>query len=201
MIVGVLSLQGDFQEHLSVLGKLGVETRSVKVPEDLKGLDALVLPGGESTTISMLIRSSGLEAPLRDRSKAAFPLFGTCAGLILLATHITDGRSDQIALGALDLVVRRNGFGRQLKSFEADLDVKGLSDGPMRAVFIRAPVVETVRADVEVLAEVEFEFEFEEAKKIPVVLRSESTLACSFHPELTGDFRLHQMFLDIVNKS
>jgi 5'-phosphate synthase pdxT subunit len=150
----VLALQGDVREHAGVLGALGVEPLAVRTPADLESVDMIVIPGGESTTISLLLESSGLIEPLRERLGAGMPAFGTCAGMILLADDIEGGRPDQHQLGAIDITVRRNAFGRQIQSFETELDVVGL-DRPFHAVFIRAPAVERVGADVEVLAEVQ----------------------------------------------
>lgn len=160
----------------------------VRTADHLALVDALVIPGGESTTISKLLVSNGVLDPLRARIAEGLPVFGTCAGMILLAAEILDGRPDQVSFGAIDLAVRRNGYGRQIDSFEADLTVAGL-DETFRAVFIRAPVVERSGPDVEILARVD---------NIPVLCRSGSILVASFHPELTDDFRLHQLFVDTV---
>jgi len=186
--VGVLALQGAVGLHAEALGRLGAEVVEVRVPEDLHGVEALVIPGGESTTISMLLASSGLVAPLHDRLSAGMPAFGTCAGMILLATGLLDGRPDQRGLGIIDIDVRRNAFGRQRDSFEADLDVAGF-ERPLHAVFIRAPVVERAGPGVEVLATV---------GDRPVLARQGSVLVSSFHPELTDDLRLHRRFLEAV---
>ena len=185
-VVGVLALQGDVVEHEAVLADLSVPTRRVRTPGDLDEIDALVLPGGESTTLSMLIESAGLLEPLRDRLAAGMPAFGTCAGMILLAREILDGRPDQHALGAIDVAVRRNAFGRQRESFEADLVVDGL-DRPMHATFIRAPVIDSVGDGVEVLASVRCP----DGVERPVVCRQGGVTVASFHPELAGDARLH----------
>src|SRR5579875_2723900 len=174
MKVGVLALQGDVTEHATVLA----------------GVGALVLPGGESTTMSLLLESSGLHSAVAARLDEGMPAFGTCAGMILLGSEVLDGRRDQRCFGAIDVSVRRNAFGRQLQSFEADLDVAGLEGGPMRAVFIRAPVVERVGEGVEVLASTAVG----EVER-PVVCRSGPVLVAAFHPELAGDPRLHQLFL------
>jgi pyridoxal 5'-phosphate synthase pdxT subunit len=184
--VGILALQGATQRHAAVLADLGVGSIQVRTPADLETVDALIMPGGESTTVSMLLDSSGVRAPLAARLADGMPAFGTCAGMILLASEVLDGRPDQESFGAIDLVVRRNAFGRQRDSFEADLDVEGLADDPYHAVFIRAPVVEKAGADVEVLAEVEIG---------PVLCRSGAIMVCSFHPELGADGRLHELFL------
>jgi 5'-phosphate synthase pdxT subunit len=184
--VGVLALQGDFREHLHLLESLGVETVSVKTPEQLSEVDALVIPGGESTTIGKMATRFGLIEPLREFIDGGMPTYGTCAGLILLAGAVTEG--DQPLIGALDVVVRRNAFGRQNESFEADLDIDGL-DGPFHAVFIRAPWVEKVGSEVEVLADVDDH---------PVMVRQGKLLATSFHPELTGDARIHRSLLQMI---
>jgi 5'-phosphate synthase pdxT subunit len=187
----VLSLQGDVREHVRALAEFGVAPVEVRVPADLAAIDALVLPGGESTTMSLLLESSGLLPPLRERLVDGMPAFGTCAGMILLGTDIVDGRPDQARLGAINIGVRRNAFGRQVDSFETDLTVEGL-DSPLHAVFIRAPVVEWVGPEVEVLAEVRDA----NGRSRPVVCRQGSVLVAAFHPELTGDVRLHQLFLE-----
>ncbi len=184
--VGVLALQGDVREHLTILEYLGVSARQVKKPEQLESVDALVIPGGESTTIGKMAVRFGLLEPLREAVESGLPTYGTCAGLILLAGAVTDG--DQPLLGVLDIVVRRNAFGRQNESFESDLDIDGLEDR-FHAVFIRAPWVEKVGSDVEVLAAIE---------EHPVMVRQNAILASSFHPELTGDGRIHRMLLDLI---
>ncbi len=186
--VGVLALQGAFGLHAQVLSDLGVEPIDVRTPADLGSIDALVMPGGESTTMSMLLESSGLFEPLAKRLADGLPVFGTCAGMILLAADVLDGRADQRSFGAVDIAVRRNGYGRQVDSFEADLDVAGL-DEPFRAVFIRAPLVERAGADVEVLALHDGH---------PVLARQGSVVVSSFHPELSDDGRLHARFLEEV---
>ena len=191
--VGVLALQGDFREHLSLLASLGVAAVPVRLPSQLEQVSALVFPGGESTTISLLLESSGLLGPLRERLRLGMPALGTCAGMILLAQEVLDGRPDQHCLGAIDISVRRNAFGRQRESFEADLLVDGLS-APLHAVFIRAPVVERVGDGVEVLASVTLP----DGAEKPVVCRQGNVLVCSFHPELAGDPRLHEAFLGLV---
>jgi len=184
--VGVLALQGDVREHLTTLQSLGVGATPVKKSEQLESLDALVIPGGESTTIGKMAARFDLLEPLRDAVEDGLPTYGTCAGLILLAGSVTDG--DQPLLGVLDIVVRRNAFGRQNESFEADLDIAGL-DEPFHAVFIRAPWVEKVGSDVEVLATID---------EHAVMVRQDTILASSFHPELTGDGRIHRMLLDLI---
>jgi 5'-phosphate synthase pdxT subunit len=189
--VGILALQGDVREHAEVLGALGVEPLAVRTPADLESVDSIVIPGGESTAISMLLDSSGLVDPLRQRLEAGMPAFGTCAGMILLAGEILDGRPDQHQLGAIDITVRRNAFGRQIQSFETDLDVGGL-DPPFHAVFIRAPVVERVGEGVEVLASVHGV----DGGARAVLCRQGPILVAAFHPELSADPRLHQLFLE-----
>ncbi|MGA0122633.1 MAG: pyridoxal 5'-phosphate synthase glutaminase subunit PdxT [Gaiellales bacterium] len=183
--VGVLALQGAFREHEQALERLGADACEVRVPDDLEGLDGLVLPGGESTTMDLLLDSSGLREPLADAIGSGLPVFGTCAGLILLARDIEDGTARQRSFAALDVTARRNGYGRQVRSFEADLAVAGEAD-PMRGVFIRAPRITRTGPDVEILAELDGE---------PVCVRAGSIMAATFHPELTGDDRLHARFL------
>jgi len=175
---------------VAALTRLGAEATPVKVPADLDGVDGVVLPGGESTTISFLLDSSGLRAPLADRLARGMPAFGTCAGMILLAADVLDGRTDQRSFGVIDLAVRRNAFGRQVDSFEADLAVTGLDD-PFHAVFIRAPAVESAGPAVEVLAEVDGR---------PVLCRQGAIMVSAFHPELTDDLRLHEMFLEAFDR-
>ena len=187
MKVGVLALQGDVAEHASALGDCGAHVVEVRTPGDLSGVDALVLPGGESTTMSMLLERSGLFDPVAERLAGGMPALGTCAGLILLAAEVVDGRPDQRSFAALDVAVRRNAFGRQAQSFETAVDVAGLAGGPFDAVFIRAPVVERVGRTVEVLAAVGGR---------PVLCRQGRVLAAAFHPELSTDLRLHRLFLD-----
>jgi pyridoxal 5'-phosphate synthase pdxT subunit len=183
----VLALQGDVREHLTALRGCGAEADPVRTPADLERVDALVLPGGESTTMSRLLHVFGLEAPLRERLAAGMPTLSTCAGLILLSREVLDGRPDQLALGVLDVSVRRNGYGRQVESFEADLSVAPLGVAPFRAVFIRAPLIESVGPDVEVIAS------FDEN---PVAIAQGAHLGLCFHPEMTDDPRLHQLFLE-----
>jgi 5'-phosphate synthase pdxT subunit len=191
--VGVLSLQGDVREHVRALAELGVAPVEVRTPADLTGVDALVLPGGESTTMSLLLESSGLLGPLQDRLSHGMPAFGTCAGMILLAADVVDGRPDQIRLGSIDIGVRRNAFGRQVDSFETDLAVDGL-DSQLHAVFIRAPLVEWVGPGVEVLARVTGP----DGTSRAVVCRQGQVLVSAFHPELSGDLRLHRLFLELA---
>jgi 5'-phosphate synthase pdxT subunit len=187
--IGVLALQGAWRRHARALEAVGAEPVPVRRAEDLTGLRGLVLPGGESTTISMLLESSGLFEPLAQVVGAGLPTFGTCAGMILLATDIADGRPDQRALGAIDLGVRRNGFGRQVDSFETHLDVQGLAGEPFPAVFIRAPVVERTGATVDVLATVDGG---------AVLCRQGPVVVAAFHPELSADTRLHHWFVHEV---
>ena len=191
-IVGVLALQGDVREHLVALAGLGVTARPVRRPSELDDLDGIVIPGGESTTICRLLDVFDLREPLCERLQAGLPAFGSCAGMIVLATEILDGRPDQRPLQAIDIVVRRNAFGRQVDSFETDLDVAGVPDGSVRAVFIRAPWVESAGPDVTVLASV---------REHPVAVRQGTVLATSFHPEVSGDDRLHALFLEIVQSA
>ena len=189
--VGILALQGAVREHAEALAGLGIRAVTVRTADDLDQVDALVLPGGESTTMSMLLDSSGLLEPLRKRLAAGMPAFGTCAGMILLANEVFDGRPDQHQLGAIDIGVRRNAFGRQVQSFETDLEVEGL-DQPFHAVFIRAPAVERVGDGVEVLARVDGR----DGTARAVLCRRGPILVAAFHPELSGDSRLHRLFLE-----
>ncbi len=187
MKVGVLALQGAYARHAASLRALGAEPREVRTPLDLAEVGALILPGGESTTMSMLLETAGLFDPIAQRLAAGMPALGTCAGMILLGTEILDGRPDQRCFGAVDISVRRNAFGRQVDSFEADLAVDGLDREPFRAVFIRAPFVERAGDDVDVLATVDGH---------PVLCRQGQVTVAAFHPELTGDLRLHDRFLE-----
>src|SRR5688500_4521399 len=194
MKIGVLALQGDVREHLAALDALGADAVPLRRADELSGVGALVLPGGESTTMSLLLQSSELFAPISERLRDGMPAFGTCAGMILLATRVLDGRDDQVSFGAIDIAVRRNAFGRQVDSFETALDVSGLGldGGPFDAVFIRAPFVEAVGADVDVLATVDGH---------PVLCKQGPILAAAFHPELSaGDLRIHQRFLDTASE-
>ncbi len=191
MRVGVLALQGDFREHIRMLDGLGVEGVEVRTPDELARVDALVIPGGESTTIGRLARLYGLIEPIRAAAKGGMPMLGTCAGMIFLASSTVE--HDQPQLGVLDAVVRRNAFGRQVDSFEADLDVVGFDD-PMHAVFIRAPWIAKVGGDVDVLASVE-----DDSGSHPVLVQQGRILATSFHPELTDDARLHALLIDLVH--
>jgi len=191
--IGVFALQGDVREHLRMLESLGVDAVGVRRPAELDSVDALVLPGGESTTMAKLARTFGLLEPLRDRIKRGMPAFGTCAGMILLADHLEDGAAGQETLGGLDITVRRNAFGRQVDSFEGELSITGV-DGPVHALFIRAPWVEAVGPGVEVLGQVEVA---DGASRI-VAVRQGPLMATSFHPEVGGDTRIHQLFVDLV---
>jgi 5'-phosphate synthase pdxT subunit len=193
--VGILALQGDVTEHEGVLAGLGAQPIRVLRAADLEALDALVIPGGESTTMSLLLESSGLFEPVAAALAGGMPALGTCAGMILLAAEVLDGRGDQRCFGAIDISVRRNAFGRQAQSFECDLQVAGVEGGPMRAVFIRAPAVERAGPSVEVLAAVEGRRGVAERAHWPVVCRQGSVLVSAFHPELSGDWRLHQLLL------
>jgi 5'-phosphate synthase pdxT subunit len=191
MKVGVLALQGDVREHLRALDTAGATGVAVKHLHDVDEVDALVLPGGESTTIGKLLDRFGLLGRIRERVIDGLPLYGTCAGMILMATEITGEHDTPHRLAVMDLAVRRNGYGRQVDSFESDLHIDGL-DGAFRAVFIRAPVVERVGDDVEVLASDD---------GVPVIVRQGHLLASSFHPEMTGDARVHELFVDIIRGS
>jgi pyridoxal 5'-phosphate synthase pdxT subunit len=177
MPIGVLALQGDFEAHGRMLRRLGADVREVRVPADLDGLDGLVIPGGESTTMTLGIEREGLAEPLRDLARSGTPVFGTCAGMIML---------DRNHLGVLDIECRRNAFGRQIRSFEANLRIPGIAGPPVRAVFIRAPWVEIAGDDVEVLAAVDGH---------PVAVRQGNILVISFHPEIAGETRLHELWL------
>jgi 5'-phosphate synthase pdxT subunit len=194
--IGVLALQGDVREHLATLRGLGADAVAVRRPQELDGIDGLVLPGGESTTMSKLARIFDLLEPLRQAAKGGLPMFGTCAGMIMLADRIVGGTPDQETIGGLDVVVRRNAFGRQVDSFEADVSVAHL-DRPFHAVFIRAPWVEEVGPDVEVVATVATG----PATGRIVAVRQGHLLATSFHPEVTGDPRLHDLFVEVVRET
>jgi 5'-phosphate synthase pdxT subunit len=192
-VIGVLALQGDVREHLTTLHDLGADAVSVRRPEELAAVDGLVLPGGESTTIVKLAARFGLLAPLRAAVRAGLPAYGSCAGMILLADRILDAPPDQETVGGLDVTVRRNAFGRQVDSFESDIAFEGLG-GPVHAVFIRAPWVEEAGEGVEVLGRVVGG----SADGRIVAVRQGNLVATSFHPELTGDRRVHALFVDIV---
>lgn len=192
--IGVLALQGGVREHLEALEAAGATAVPVRRASEVAAVDGLVLPGGESTTMSNLLLAFDLYQPIKQRLAEGLPAYGSCAGMILLADEVLDTRPDAVSFAAIDITVRRNAFGRQIDSFEADLAVTGLEGDPMRAVFIRAPLVERVGDEVEVLATVA---EGPAAGRI-VAVRSGQVLATSFHPEMTGDRRLHQQFVDLV---
>jgi len=192
--IGVLALQGDVREHEHMLQQCGASTARVRTPEDLETVSALVIPGGESSTMSLLARTSGLLEPLRARVAGGMPAYGSCAGMIMLADRIIDGRSDQQTIGGIDMTVRRNAFGRQIDSFEADLHLPTLEGPAMHGIFIRAPWVEQVGESVEVIGRVEGG---PAAGRI-VAVRQNVLLATAFHPELTGDLRVHRHFVEIV---
>ncbi|MFG2880957.1 pyridoxal 5'-phosphate synthase glutaminase subunit PdxT [Streptomyces sp. NPDC048297] len=191
-VIGVLALQGDVREHLIALAAADAVARPVRLPEELAEVDGLVLPGGESTTISKLAVLFGVMEPLRARVQDGMPVYGTCAGMIMLADKILDPRSGQETIGGIDMIVRRNAFGRQNESFEASVDVLGVAGDSVEGVFIRAPWVESVGAGAEVLAEHDGHI---------VAVRQGNALATSFHPELTGDHRVHSLFVDMVRAS
>ncbi|HEY5890082.1 MAG TPA: pyridoxal 5'-phosphate synthase glutaminase subunit PdxT [Acidimicrobiia bacterium] len=184
--VGVLALQGDVREHAALIGELGAEPVTVKTPAQLDSVDALIIPGGESTTIGKMAVRFGLMDPLRNAITNGLPTYGTCAGLILLANSLTEG--DQPLVGGLDVVVKRNAFGRQNDSFETELAIEGLNEN-FHAVFIRAPWIEKAGSGVDVLAAID---------EHPVMVQQDKILATSFHPELTGDARIHQKLLDLI---
>ena len=215
--IGVLGLQGDVREHLAALHELGVSGRVLRRGSELADLDGLIIPGGESTTLSLLLRSSGVLEPLRDRLVAGMPTLGTCAGLVLLATQVLDGRPDQVHLDAIDCTVRRNAYGRQAQSFETTLDATRIDEllsrlpagasgdeaggvggwGELPAVFIRAPVIERIGRGVEVLAEAP-SGPSGDAPVVPAVARQGNVLVASFHPELTADRRVHRLLVAMV---
>jgi pyridoxal 5'-phosphate synthase pdxT subunit len=201
VVVGVLALQGDVREHQRALAACGFRSALVRRPEELAEVDALILPGGESTTMSRLLVAFDLIELLQVRLAEGMPAYGACAGMILLAREILDGRPDQRQLAALDVAVRRNAFGRQVDSFEADLDIVGIPDGVLRAVFIRAPSVEQAGADVEVLARLPDIPVAGAASGRIVAIRQGGVLATAFHPELTGDLRVHRLFCEMVRQS
>ena len=195
-LIGVLALQGDVREHLAALDDSGADAVGVRRPEELDKVDGIVIPGGESTTMSRLLQVFELLDPLRERLRGGLPAYGSCAGMILLASEVLDTRPDAEHLGAIDMTVRRNAFGRQVDSFESDLEFEGIIGDPIRAVFIRAPWVERVGPGVEVLAQVPAAAG--EAAGRTVAVRQGSVIATSFHPEVTGDRRVHEMFVDLV---
>ena len=184
-VVGVLALQGAFNSHAKVLDSIGVATQEVRTPQDLSSVDALVMPGGESTTMSQLLESSELFEPIKKLIGEGLPVFGTCAGMILLASKIIDGRDDQVSFGAIDIEVQRNAYGRQIDSFEADINVESF-DSPFHAVFIRAPRIVKADGSVEILAEFGDDI---------VLAKQKNVLVASFHPELSPDKRIHEMFV------
>jgi 5'-phosphate synthase pdxT subunit len=206
LTIGVLDLQGDVREHVAALHQVGASSRLVKRPDDLDGLSGLILPGGESTTLSMLLASTGLFEAVSELLEGGMPVLGTCAGLVLLARQVLDGRPDQRSFGAVDAVVRRNGFGRQVASFETELE---FGEGPpLPAVFIRAPYVVSVGGEVDVLATVRHRGVMPEGPdgsvasvESPALVRQGSVLAACFHPELTGDRRVHRLFADMCAAS
>lgn len=186
--VGVLALQGAVREHVEALREAGAEPIEIRLPADMADLDALVMPGGESTAMRRLLDHAGLREPIRALAERGAPMFGTCAGMILLAQRITDGEEPVFPM--LDVSVRRNAFGRQIDSFETDLDVPALGDAPLHAIFIRAPVVEDAGPGVEILARDE--------RGRPVAVREGSVMATAFHPELTGDRRFHRLLVSMI---
>ena len=191
MNIGVLAVQGDFAEHKAILRKIGVEAREVRLPEQLEGLDGLIIPGGESTTLSRLMSIYNLREPVARMAQEGCPVWGTCAGMIMLASEITE--QDPVPLGLMDISVRRNAFGRQVDSFEQPLHISPLSQEPYNCIFIRAPVVIRVGPPVEVLASLE--------DGRPVAVQQGNLLATSFHPELTSDTRIHQYFVDLAESN
>ena len=194
MKIGVLALQGDVREHIQSLSDCGVDALAVKTKQEIESISALVIPGGESTTISKLARSFDLFDVIKDRIRNGMPTYGSCAGMILLANKVEDAIDGQESFGGINMVVRRNAFGRQVDSFETDLKFKGITEPKVRAVFIRAPWVESVGSEVEVLAEITDSFGLNH----PVAVRQANLLATSFHPELTGDNRVHRFFVENI---
>jgi 5'-phosphate synthase pdxT subunit len=195
--VGVLALQGDVREHLAALAESGAEGRPVRRPEELDDVDALVIPGGESTTISKLAVAFGLLDPIRKRIGDGMPVYGSCAGMIMLASEVLDGRPDQQSFAGIEMTVRRNAFGRQVDSFEAPVEIDGIDGDDFHAVFIRAPWVEKVGVDVSVLGRVTAG---PAAGRI-VAVRQGNLLATAFHPELTGDLRVHRYFVELAREA
>jgi len=194
--VGVLALQGDFREHLASLQACSADASLVRTYEEISGVEALVIPGGESTTIYKLAKNFDLLELIREKIKGGMPTYGSCAGMILVADKILDPASGQETFGGIEMTVRRNAFGRQVDSFEVDLDIKGIEAPPVSAVFIRAPWVDSLSPRVEVLASVEIDGELH-----PVAVRQGSVLATSFHPEITSDNRIHKFFLEEIAKA
>ncbi|HEV7962660.1 MAG TPA: pyridoxal 5'-phosphate synthase glutaminase subunit PdxT [Actinoplanes sp.] len=195
--IGVLALQGDVREHLRALVSSGAESRPVRRPEELEAVDALVIPGGESTTMSNLAISFGLLDPVRKRIAGGMPVYGSCAGMIMLATTVLDGRPDQESFAGIEMTVRRNAFGRQVDSFEAPVEIEGIAGGEFHAVFIRAPWVEQVGPGVRVMGRVT---SGPAAGRI-VAVQQGNLLATAFHPELTGDLRVHRHFVELVQQT
>ena len=194
MKIGVLALQGDVREHIQSLSDCGVDALAVKTKQEIESISALVIPGGESTTISKLARSFDLFDVIKDKVRNGMPTYGSCAGMILLANKVEDAIDGQESFGGINMVVRRNAFGRQVDSFETDLKFRGITEPKVRAVFIRAPWVESVGSEVEVLAEITDSF----GVSHPVAVRQANLLATSFHPELTGDNRVHRFFVENI---
>jgi len=197
LVVGVLALQGDVREHLHALAEADVVARRVRRTDDLDGVAALVIPGGESTTMSKLAIEFGLLEPIVERIARGMPVYGSCAGMIMLAGEVLDGRADQRGFGGIDMTVRRNAFGRQVDSFEGSVDLDGIEGGEFHAVFIRAPWVERIGERVEVLGRLTAG---PAAGRI-VAVRQQNLLATAFHPELTGDLRVHRYFVDMVHQA
>jgi pyridoxal 5'-phosphate synthase pdxT subunit len=195
--IGVLALQGDVREHLRALESSGAQSRPVRRPEELEAVDALVIPGGESTTMSNLAIAFGLLDPIRKRIERGMPVYGSCAGMIMLATTVLDGRPDQESFAGIEMTVRRNAFGRQVDSFEAPVAIEGIAGGEFHAVFIRAPWVESVGPGVQVMGRVT---SGPAAGRI-VAVRQGNLLATAFHPELTGDLRVHRHFVELVQQA
>ncbi len=198
--IGVLAIQGDVREHITSLQACGVTAVPVKRPDQLESIDGLVIPGGESTTMSILAVKNNLFDPLRSLQRNGLPMYGSCAGLIMLANRIADGRSDQQTIGGLDIVARRNAFGRQVDSFEIDLPIPAVGEEDFHAVFIRAPLVESIGDHVEVLASIPTSVTHDDTERI-VAVRQGNLLATSFHPEITTDLRIHQLFIDMVRSA
>jgi 5'-phosphate synthase pdxT subunit len=196
-VIGVLAVQGDVREHLAALAECDVIARPVRRPAEVDEVDGLVIPGGESTTMDKLLRAFELAEPLRKRLATGMPAYGSCAGMIMLADRVVDAIDGQQTLGGIDMTVRRNAFGRQVESFEEDLRVDRIDGPPLRAVFIRAPWVEEVACEVEVLARVEAG----PAEGRIVAVRQGNLLATSFHPEITGDIRVHRLFVEMVRSA
>jgi 5'-phosphate synthase pdxT subunit len=190
MVVGILALQGNFREHEAVLQRIGVQTRQVRLPQHLDQIDRLIIPGGESTTIGKLLTRYQLLEPICQRARREMPVWGTCAGAILMARHMTGGLDNQPSLGLMDIVVQRNAFGRQLESFETELDLPALGAEPLRGIFIRAPRIDSVGSDVEILARLNDDGSV-------VAAQQQRLMVTTFHPELTPDDRMHRYFLGV----